>query len=234
MERQTLIKGSQRFLTASLLTLSGGFLDAYTYFARGGVFANAQTGNMIKFGIFLSQGEYARSAGYLIPVFAFISGILLARLTDAVMRKHKIRCIRRTVLLIEAAVLLGVMMIPQKEELNTLANTLVSFVCAMQMEAFRSFSGEAYATVVSTGNLRKAIENLFDGICLKDRKTLGISARYFLITFLFIMGVCIGTLLTIRLQTYAVLFPVLLLGLTFIVITVSFRQIIAEEKKQTL
>ena len=30
---------------ALLLALTGGFLDAYTYVTRGGVFANAQTGN---------------------------------------------------------------------------------------------------------------------------------------------------------------------------------------------
>ena len=29
------------------LAFTGGFLDAYTYLLRGGVFANAQTGNMV-------------------------------------------------------------------------------------------------------------------------------------------------------------------------------------------
>ena len=32
-----------------LLALSGGFMDAYSYLARGQVFANAQTGNMLLF-----------------------------------------------------------------------------------------------------------------------------------------------------------------------------------------
>ena len=30
-----------------LLCLAGGFMDAYTYVTRGGVFANAQTANLI-------------------------------------------------------------------------------------------------------------------------------------------------------------------------------------------
>ena len=47
----TVINGSTRLETAVLLTLCGGYLDAYTYFVRGGVFANAQTGNIIKLGI---------------------------------------------------------------------------------------------------------------------------------------------------------------------------------------
>ena len=40
---------SESFLVGALLAVSGGFLDAYTYLCRGGVFANAQTGNMISF-----------------------------------------------------------------------------------------------------------------------------------------------------------------------------------------
>ena len=34
-------------LYTSCLAFTGGFLDAYTYLLRGGVFANAQTGTMV-------------------------------------------------------------------------------------------------------------------------------------------------------------------------------------------
>lgn len=36
---------SDSFRAAVFIILSGGFQDAYTYFCRGEVFANAQTGN---------------------------------------------------------------------------------------------------------------------------------------------------------------------------------------------
>ena len=38
-----------------LLALSGGFMDAYSYIGRGGVFANAQTGNMLLLGVHLRK-----------------------------------------------------------------------------------------------------------------------------------------------------------------------------------
>ena len=38
---------SESFLIAALLSVSGGLQDAYTYVARGKVFANAQTGNIV-------------------------------------------------------------------------------------------------------------------------------------------------------------------------------------------
>lgn len=37
---------SEAFRNCIFLALSGGFQDAYTYFTRDGVFANAQTGNV--------------------------------------------------------------------------------------------------------------------------------------------------------------------------------------------
>ena len=37
-------------INAAFLILSGGLLDSYTYCCRGGVFANAQTGNLVLMG----------------------------------------------------------------------------------------------------------------------------------------------------------------------------------------
>lgn len=37
---------------------TGGMMDAYSYIMRGHVFANAQTGNMLLFGVNLSEGNF--------------------------------------------------------------------------------------------------------------------------------------------------------------------------------
>ena len=41
-----------------VLALAGGFMDAYSYMCRDGVFANAQTGNMLLLGINLSERNW--------------------------------------------------------------------------------------------------------------------------------------------------------------------------------
>ena len=43
-----------------LLAISGGMMDAYSYIMRGEVFANAQTGNMLLFGVYISEGNLHR------------------------------------------------------------------------------------------------------------------------------------------------------------------------------
>ena len=42
---------SETLFLGALLTVTGGFLDAYTYLCRGKVFANAQTGNIVLLGV---------------------------------------------------------------------------------------------------------------------------------------------------------------------------------------
>lgn len=46
---------SETIRLGMLLAVSGGFMDAYSYIERDQVFANAQTGNMLLFGVNLSE-----------------------------------------------------------------------------------------------------------------------------------------------------------------------------------
>lgn len=52
-----------------LLTLSGGFMDAYSYLCRGEVFANAQTGNILLFGVNLSMGALEQGTPICVSCF---------------------------------------------------------------------------------------------------------------------------------------------------------------------
>ncbi len=218
-------RGSRTFHTAVLLTVSGGWLDAYTYSARGGVFANAQTGNIVKLGIAAAQGDLHRMLSCLIPVIAFTFGILLSLIIESNLEKRKIPFIRRAVLLVEIGVLLIVMFLPQDELFNRIANALISFICAMQMEAFRTFEGQAFATLVSTGNLRKAIEYLYSGIRSAGSAKKKTGIRYLLIVALFITGAVLGTLVTDAFPRISLFGPVFLFVLSFIWITARWFRI---------
>lgn len=63
-----------------MLAIVGGFLDAYTYLCRGEVFANAQTGNMVLFGIKLIKQNYIQALYYLLPILAFLIGVIVAEM----------------------------------------------------------------------------------------------------------------------------------------------------------
>ena len=63
-----------------VLALAGGFMDAYSYIGRDGVFANAQTGNILLTGVHLSEGDFALALRYLVPVLCFAAGIVISDL----------------------------------------------------------------------------------------------------------------------------------------------------------
>ena len=51
------------------LCFVGGFLDAYTYVSRGGVFANAQTGNLVLLALGFARGDGLSALRYLTAIF---------------------------------------------------------------------------------------------------------------------------------------------------------------------
>ena len=71
---------SESIRLGMLLAISGGFMDAYSYIERGHVFANAQTGNILLFGVNLSEGNFKMAIHYFLPVLAFALGIALAEI----------------------------------------------------------------------------------------------------------------------------------------------------------
>lgn len=190
-KNREIVQRSESFPIGVLLALTGGFLDAYTYVSRGGVFANAQTGNMVLLGIRLSEGAWRQAAYYFVPIVAFAAGVLLAEL---IQKKHKwnagLHWRQRTVL-IEAAVLLAAGFV-QSGELDSGVNIAISFVCAMQVESFRKIHGLTYATTMCTGNLRSGTENLFQYLKSGEKKRLRNSLKYYCIIVVFIAGAFLG------------------------------------------
>lgn len=55
-------------------------------------------------------------------------------------------------------------------ELNLLANAIVSFSCAMQVQAFRKVNGYAFASTMCIGNMRSGVESLCAYVKTKDKK----------------------------------------------------------------
>ena len=189
---------SDSFLIAALLAIVGGFLDAYTYVARGGVFANAQTGNIVLFGLHLAEGEWLPALSYFIPIAAFVLGVFVDEwIKKFVLPLPKIHW-RQIVLLIEIAILLVVAWLPLGGTFDLIANTLVAFVCSMQVQSFRKVHGLPYATTMCTGNLRSGTELLFRYTQEKDRELRNKSLHYYAVILFFILGAGVGAHLTMN------------------------------------
>lgn len=190
------VQMSEAFITSAFLALSGGFQDAYTYFTRDEVFSNAQTGNVVLMSMHFMTGEWALALKYLVPIFAFIAGVIFSECIQAKFKYNKVLHWRQQILLIEIAILLLVGLIPQRW--NMLATVLVSFSCAMQVQAFRKVNGYSYASTMCIGNLRSGTEAITDYVRNHKPEKLKKALYYFGEIFFFAVGAGVGGNLSLR------------------------------------
>lgn len=209
---QRSVQMSESIRLGILLALSGGFMDAYSYIERGHVFANAQTGNILLFGVHLSEGNLPLAVHYFIPVFAFAFGIALAEMVH--LKKVPLLHWRQISVLLEAVILLGVSFFPQN--FNLPANVLTSFACGIQVESFRKIHGNGIATTMCIGNLRSATQNLFQYIHTKKAVHLKNSLLYYGIIFFFVIGAVSANFFIQMWKERAIICSSLLLFLAFL------------------
>ena len=193
---------SEAFITALFLSVSGGLQDVYTYLYRGKVFANAQTGNIVLMAVKLFAGEWGEALRYLMPLCAFALGIFVAEFIRLKLKRMQWLHWRQLVVLFEILLLFVVGFLPQ--ELNLLANSIVSFSCAMQVQAFRKVNGYAFASTMCIGNLRSGTESL--SIYLRDRNigALKKTAHYYGIILIFAIGAGIGGVCSLHIGIRAI------------------------------
>ena len=73
-----------------------------------------------------------------------------------------------------------------------MANAIVSFSCAMQVQAFRKVNGYAFASTMCIGNLRACVESLCAYGRIHDRHILHKAFSYLGIIILFAVGAALG------------------------------------------
>lgn len=205
---------SESFLTAAFLSLSGGLQDAYTYLLRGRVFANAQTGNIVLLSQSIVEHDYALAAHYLIPLSAFAIGIAVAELIRQKYSAAQHIHWRQLILLLEITLLLLVGFIPASA--NILANAMVSFSCAMQVQAFRKVNGFAFASTMCIGNIRSGMEAFCAYLRTHDRRTLHKSVCYLGIIIMFASGAGIGSYFVPLMGAYTIWLSCALLLASFL------------------
>ena len=180
---------SESIVLGTLLAISGGLMDAYSYILRGQVFANAQTGNILFLGIYLCSGQWREVIHYLFPVAGFTAGIFISELMH-LSRLHPVHW-KQTILLAEAFLLLLVPFIP----LDLFANSLTSFVCGMQVQTFRKLRGHPFATTMCIGNLRSGTVSVVNWLCHREDHHLRAAGAYYYVIFCFVIGAVIGNAL---------------------------------------
>ena len=181
-----------------LLALVGGYLDAYTYITRDGVFATAQTGNTVLFAVRAASPEYNGALQNVPPFLAFIAGVLVAEHMKARLDKH-----RRGVLALECVILFIVGRLPGSIP-NMIVTISIAFVSSLQIATFNKLGKWSYNSTITTGNLRAAASASYEAFVHNDREAMKKFIGFSAIIISFIGGALIGTLFSTFLEYKAI------------------------------
>ncbi|TFV41497.1 DUF1275 domain-containing protein [Bradyrhizobium frederickii] len=180
-------------LVASLLSMSGGFLDAFTWLSLG-VFASSQTGNVVFLGLYALSGEWQRALHHLLPLAAFVLGAAVAIRTRAALR-----CLVGEIVCLTAAMLL----------LHRVPDQIVilgiSFGIALQSASFRQVGRWKYLSVTVTGNMLRAIDQF---VATSDRDAACGAGAMLTLCLMFLLGAAAGGCVTRWLGTWSLALPI--------------------------
>jgi uncharacterized membrane protein YoaK (UPF0700 family) len=205
---------------ALLITLACGFLDAYTYVVRGGVFANAQTGNVIFFALGVADGSWAEASAHLWAIIAFMCGVGLSSHIKAG-RLDVLGHPLRWALAVQALVLIVIGFVPASVP-PTWVTVPISFVTAMLIGLFRNIGELSYIAVATTGNLMRLVEAGYDALSGKTpgKRPVGVYAA---IVGAFAFGAVVGGFGSKLFAERAVWIPAALLAFTLILFIADSR-----------
>lgn len=143
----------RRYIFA-LLMCAGGYMGAFTYVLRGGVFCNAQTANFVLLSIALGQGRWGQAAYYFLPMTAYFAGAVVSELLPDRLKRYGL--IRWDTLLVglEMLVLLGLGFLPESAPFQ-ITQVAINFIASMQYNTFRQANGIPMATTFCTNHLRQ-------------------------------------------------------------------------------
>lgn len=186
-----------------MLMGSGGFMGAYTFILRGGVFCNAQTSNILLLGISLGTGDFSKAAYYLIPISAYGLGAFVSEALPVYVRRTHL--LRWDTLLIGTEVLVLVVLgfLPDSAPFQ-ITQVAVNFICSMQYNTFRQAQGIPMATTFCTNHLRQVGIGLAIWVRKKEKKALDRSSRHTMMLLSFVGGATLGAVCCTLFGKYAI------------------------------
>ncbi|KIQ19663.1 hypothetical protein RU01_04700 [Rhodococcus sp. MEB064] len=207
---------------ALIVTAASGFLDAYTFVSRGGVFANAQTGNVIFLAIELSRTQWSAAADHLWPLLAFVVGVVIANvIKSGRAERHVHRPIRWSVAA-QAAILAVVGFVPDTVP-NALVTVPIAFIASLQFALFRTIGDLNFIAVAMTGNLMRFTDAGFAALVDRDPAGRRAVRVYSAVIAVFALGALAGAAATETIGVRAAWIPAAVLAATLIIFLIDER-----------
>ncbi len=168
----------ERWRCFLLLITVGGFFGAYTFSVKGGIFCNAQTANIVLFGMALGNMDWSRAAYLALKI-------------------KKYRKLRWDTILIGIEIITVIILglLPSSVP-DQVFQVTINFICAMQFNTFRQAEKVGMATTFVTNHIRQTGSFFVRWLRKRhEKKYLNRSLRHLCMILCFIAGAIFSTVL---------------------------------------
>lgn len=195
-----------------ILMLVGGFYGGFTYCVRGGVFCNGQTGNLVRLGIALGDGNWHGALYYTVPLMAYLTGTVVSEAAAGPIKR--LRLIRWDTLLIivEMLTVIFLAFLPESAPFQ-ISQVVINLICAMQYNTFRQAEGVNMATTFCTNHVRQIGIAFSRAFLHNDRNCFRRMGLHMAMVLVFVAGVGTAAVLGRYFLGRSILFQLLPLGI---------------------
>ncbi len=213
----------------ALLTGVGGFLGAFTYVLRGGVFCNAQTGNLVLLGLALGEGNWSRVLYLFFPITAYFLGAVVSEAIAGPIKKFRLIRWDTLFIIIEIIAIIILGLIPETAPYQ-ITQITINFICSMQYNTFRQAQGIPMATTFCTNHLRQLAIAFTKYAKHREHSHLTRFLSHLLMLAVFVAGGTVSTILCHLFKGKAIFFALIPL----IIILIAFLYSDLKKEKRDL
>ena len=202
---------SQSVALAALLAAAAGSIEAYSVVDLG-AFAGAQTGNVLFGSIAISRWQWSIAVRYLLPIVAFVVGVIAARSMFTPQVARFVLRPYRAILIFEVTLLVLMGLLPSSTP-RELTSVVITVAVAAQASTFRTIVDVGYNSAYATGNMMNTVTAAHAGFVNRDRDELVRAGRVASVIGCYAFGAMIGAGVTRELGRHGILAGAVLLGL---------------------
>ena len=191
----------ERYHIFVFLMLSGGFMGAYSYFLKGGVFANAETANLLLLALHLAEMDWNAVLMTLVPILTFFLGSFVSEF----FRSKISRSWPKLLLLFEVLLISLLSFLPESTPFP-IFHSSIALISSMQYNTFQKARGVQLSTLFCTAHLRGGASSFFHAYIEKDARSLKRGLYHIGMIFTFVLGAFLCAVLSPYLETRTLIF----------------------------
>ncbi|MCT9819194.1 DUF1275 domain-containing protein [Microbacterium sp. W1N] len=185
---------SESLLLGVLLALAAGSVEAYSVVTFS-TFAGAQTANLVKMSVALSELDLGQTLLFLTPIIVFIIGVFVAQLLHVPSVVRVVRRPHRVALALELVILVVLGFLPASIP-TVLGTVLITFAVAVQAATFRRLGDVGYSTTFNTANLMTLVLAVHTGVREREPIHRSRARRIAAVVGSYAAGAVLGALVT--------------------------------------